>query len=255
MIRFGPAGLGPVKTALETLDSYAAQGIRACEVSFTYGAYIKKEEDARAIGAHAQALDIALSIHGSYFINLNAAEAKKRDASMQRILECCKVGHWLGAKHIVFHPGYYGVKKEEAHERIKESIMRLMTDVRKQKWDVLLAPEIMGKVNVFGSAQEVARLVRETGCSFCIDFAHLLAREKAVDYTLVKELFPQPSWHVHFSGIIYGDKGEKSHRETEDREWKALLKELPHKEITIINESPVCVADAVRGLSLWQKMR
>ena len=129
-------------------------------------------------------------------------------------------------------------------------------DFLKQKgWKIQIAPETMGKVNVFGSIEEISRVVRETGCAFCIDFAHVLAREKRVDYKRIEELFPQKTWHVHFSGIVYADKGEKHHRNTEPDEWKGLLSHLPKdKDITIINESPAPVEDSSQGLAIWNAM-
>ena len=43
-IKFGPAGLGPVKTALAVLEQYHSKGLKACEIAFTYGAYIKSKD-------------------------------------------------------------------------------------------------------------------------------------------------------------------------------------------------------------------
>jgi deoxyribonuclease-4 len=250
-IRIGPAGLGPVKTAIATLEQYHTKGFRACEIAFTYGAYIKKKEDALAIGKRARELDISLSIHASYFVNLNSPEKSKREASKERILECCRVGQWLGVKRVVFHPGYYGDDKTTSSETIGTSVKEMKRVLEKEKINVLLAPETMGKVNVFGSLEEINALVTETGCDFCIDFAHILARDKHVDYERVKRLFPSREWHVHFSGIIYGDKGEKSHKTTTKEEWTQLLKNVPKdKEITIINESPSMIEDCVQGLKI-----
>ena len=89
-IRFGPAGLGPVKNAEETLKEYHKLGLRACEIAFTYGVYIKKEEDAKRIGKKAKELDIKLSIHAPYYVNLNSEEKAKREATKKRILDCCE---------------------------------------------------------------------------------------------------------------------------------------------------------------------
>ena len=114
----------------------------------------------------------------------------------------------------------------------------------------------MGKINVFGSIEEVSRLVKETGCSFCIDFAHILAREKKVDYEKIKKLFPQKEWHCHFSGIVYGEKGEKHHKTTEKEEWKNLLNNLPKdKEISIVCESPTLIEDSSEGMGIWEEMK
>lgn len=252
-VLFGPAGLGPVKTAEQVLEKYHNLGLRACEIAFTYSAYIKNKEDAERIGKKAKELGIELSIHGQYWVNLNAAEKEKREATKKRILECCQVGEWLKAKVVVFHPGYYGTDREKAYEQIKKGIIEIQEEIKKKGWKIKIAPETMGKVNVFGSVDEISRLVKETGCSFCIDFAHILARDKKVDYESIIKAFPAKDWHVHFSGIVYGDKGEKHHIKTGIKEWKELLNNLPKdKKIRIINESPEMVEDSVQGLELWK---
>lgn len=253
-ILFGPAGLGPVKTAVNTLEQYHALGLRACEIAFTYSVYIKPE-DAVVIGKAAEKLGIELSIHAPYFVNLNSAEAAKREATKKRILDCCRIGELLGAKVVVFHPGYYGTDRVGSYTVVKQGVIELLAELKKQKWKIKIAPETMGKVNVFGSIDEISRLVKETGCSFCIDFAHILARDKSVNYEQVKELFPGNEWHVHFSGIIYGEKGEKMHKPTETSEWKQLLSNLPKdKKIRIVNESPQMLEDSVAGLKLYSKL-
>lgn len=253
-VLFGPAGLGPVKAAENALESYAKKGLRACEIAFTYSVYIKPDE-AVAIGKKAKDLGIELSIHAPYFVNLNSAEKAKREATKARILKCCEIGELLGAKLVVFHPGYYGEDRDKAYGVIKKGIIELLSEIEKRKWKIQIAPETMGKVNVFGSIEEIAKLVKETGCSFCIDFAHILAREKKVEYSTIEKLFPYKEWHVHFSGIIYGEKGEKSHRTTEKKEWQELLGHLPKdKYVRIINESPTMIKDATEGLKIYQEM-
>ncbi len=253
-ITFGPAGLGPVKTALKVLETYNKLGLKACEIAFTYSVYIKEPETAE-IKKKALDLGIELSIHAPYFVNLNSAEKIKIEATKKRILDCCKIGELLGAKVVVFHPGYYGENREGAYENIKKGIIEILNEVKKNGWKIKIAPETMGKVNVFGSLEEISKLVKDTGCSFCIDFAHILAREKSVDYEKVFRLFPEKEWHCHFSGIEYGEKGEKNHIKTGKDKWQDLLKNLPKdKKIRIINESPEMVEDSVVGLKIYEKM-
>ncbi len=249
-LRFGPAGLGPVKTAIKVLEDYNKKGIKACEIAFTYSVYIK-EGDAIIIGKKAKELDIELSIHAPYFVNLNSSEKIKIEATKKRILDCCRIGEKLGAKIVVFHPGYYGTHKAGAYNNIKKGIIEIMLEVKKNNWSIKIAPETMGKVNVFGSVEEISSLVKDTSCSFCIDFAHILARDKEVDYKKVIELFPSKDWHVHFSGIVYSEKGEKHHKKTLNSEWKELLKNLPKdKNVRIINESPVMLEDSLEGMGI-----
>jgi len=254
MIRVGPAGLGGAKEAIENLQRYHELGIRACEVAFTYGVYLK-EKDATEIGKKAKELDIKLSIHAPYWINLNSQEKKKVEESKRRILECCKIGHALKAYLVVFHPGYYGkADKEETFENIKKAVLEIKKEIKKNRWKINIAAETTGKVNVFGSVEEIRRLVDETSCYFCIDFAHILAREKHIDYNAVLKKFSGfRELHIHFSGIKYGEKGERRHLPIDKRETKKMLESLPkNKEIVIINESPKPVKDSVKMLSLMK---
>lgn len=256
-IRFGPAGLGPVASAEEILEKYHKLGLRACEIAFVRQVYIKHNEDLERIGKKAKELGIELSIHAQYYVNLNSEEKEKREATKKRILDCCAAGEKMGVKVVVFHPGYYSKKGKDvdlegSYQTIKEGVIEIMNEIKKKGWKIKIAPETMGKINVFGSKEEISRLAKETGCSFCIDFAHILAREKKVDYHKIIELFPQSEWHCHFSGIVYGDKGEQHHKPTEKKEWQELLNHIPKdKHVRIINESPNMIEDSVEGLRLF----
>lgn len=257
MMRFGPAGLGSVKEAISNLEEYSKLGLKACEIAFTYGVYIK-EDEAEEIGRAAKKLGVKLSIHAPYFINLNSDDKKKVEASKKRILHCCEVGELLGAEVVVFHAGFYGkMDKEETFQNIKKQVLELLGEIKKNKWKIRIAPETMGKINVFGSADEILRLVEETGCFFCVDFAHLWAREQShITYNEIYSKFKKFSeLHCHFSGINYGDKGEKNHIPTPDAEIKKLLDILPkNKDITIINEAPEPVKDSLRMLKISNKI-
>ena len=255
-IKFGPAGLGGIKDASSNLEMYHKLGLKACEIAFTYGVYIKKKEDAVAIGKTAKKLGIKLSIHAPYWINLNSKDKEKIEKSKQRILKCCEIGTYLNASKVVFHPGYYsGIEKEKTYENIKKEILEIQKIRKEKKFTPNLAPETTGKKNVFGSIDEISQLVKDTKCDFCIDFAHVLARYKNYEFEKIKKQFNQyKSWHIHFSGIEYGEKGEKRHILTSEKEFEKIIKFLPKKKkITIINESPNTVKDSVMGLNIYNK--
>lgn len=120
-IKIGPSGLGPVKEAEEVLKEYSKKGFGTCEVLFVHSVYINKEQ-AEKIEKFAKENKVDLSIHASYYINLNSEEKQKVHASMQRILKCCEMGHVLGAKNIVFHSGYYG-KSKDKEETDRKSVV------------------------------------------------------------------------------------------------------------------------------------
>lgn len=260
MIKFGPAGSGGVKEIISNLETYQKMGFGACEIPFTYQIWIN-ENEAREIAKQIKEkkINIKLSIHAPYWVNLNSAEKEKIEKSKKRIIDCCKIGSLLGAEVVVFHAGFYGKRdKEEGYQNIKKAILEIMEEIKKDKLKIKIAPEVMGKINVFGSPEEILRLVKETGCFFCVDFAHLLARTGGkMSYEEMYSLFKEfDDLHCHFSGIEYGDKGEKNHKPTPKEEIEKLLKALPRdKDITIINEASDPVKDSLMMLEIFNKFR
>lgn len=258
-IKLGPSGLGSVATAEKVLEQYSNLGFKACEIAFTYGVYIK-ENQCEKIRKVAEKYDISLSIHAQYWINLNSADKTKIEQSKQRILKCCKIGHLLGAKKIVFHAGFYGkMSKEETYNNIRDAIIDIQKIIKENKWDVELCPETMGKINVFGNVEEILALVKDTKCSFTIDFSHLYARSLGkMSYKEMLAPFKEfKSLHCHFSGIDYGDKGEKNHKPVDKEKLTNLLKEIlkTNHSVTIISESPDPVQDSSLGLEILEELK
>ena len=259
-IKIGPAGIGGSKEAPEILPQYGNAGIGCAEIPFTYQIWMKKE-DAIEIREAAHKSNIQLSIHAPYYINLNSDDPKKVKASMQRILNCCEMGNYLGVNYIVFHAAYYGkTDKKKVFQIVKKRIKEMQTIIKKNTWQVKLAPETTGKKSQFGSIDELLLLVKETGCFLCIDFAHLEARDGKINYdSLFKKIKKAKlgRLHCHFSGIVYGEKGEKKHIPTPKEKWTKLLKALKKYKIeaNIINESPIPVEDALSGIKILKKLK
>ena len=252
MIRIGPAGSGI--TNKEGLEYIHKLGLNAMEIEFTYQVFLN-EKLAQEIGELAKKLDIALSCHGSYYINLASKEKAKIEASKNRILEAVKIAHFLGATHVVFHSGYYqDIEPKIVYDTVKKNILEMQEKMKARGWKPKLAPETTGKASQFGTVDELLKLKRETRCEFCVDFAHLYARNAGViDYKEVfDKLKEQKHIHSHFSGITYTKKGERSHIPTSEAFLKPLLKEVKKRkpDITIINESPQPVKDSVKTLML-----
>lgn len=247
-IRIGPAGIGGFTEAPKFLEYYNKEKINAAEIPFTYKVWINNSQ-AEEIGKIADKFDIQLSVHAPYWINLNSKERDKIEQSKIRILKSAERVHYLGGGLVVFHPGYYGGKsKDETFSVIAEEIKDMMKVIREKKWNVRLAPETTGKINVFGDLTEILELVKQTNCSFTIDFAHILARSKGkIDYDDVyNKLKNLDNIHCHFSGIEWGEKGERNHKMSELKEIRELVSEIlkRKKSVTIIDESP----DPIKGI-------
>jgi deoxyribonuclease-4 len=253
LIRIGPAGASGLGN-LQGLQHCKELQLHAMEVEFTYGVRMKNEE-AKKIGLLAKELNIDLSVHAPYYINLASLEKQKIHASKERILQSCEKAHYLNAKYVVFHPGFYQKRDpEEIFQIIKEEIIDLQKTIKEKKWKVELAPETTGKPTQFGNLDELLRLKKETGCHICIDFAHLKARNNGkVDYEEVfKKIKHLKHIHAHFSGIEFTPKGERRHIITESKDIKELLGYIKKYkiDITIINESPDPYGDCIKTLKL-----
>ncbi|HUU29056.1 MAG TPA: TIM barrel protein [archaeon] len=231
------------------------------EVEFVYGVRIKKEEAVRA-GNLAADLGVALTCHGPYYINLNAAEKEKKEASVKRILETARTAQWLRAGSITFHAGFFlKMDKEEVYGVIREALTRINATLKEEGVKVRVSPELTGKETQFGSLEELLRLAREVeNIHPCVDFAHFHARtggaqnsyaefcetlekiERALGRKALEEL------HMHIAGINYTAKGERNHLNLKesDMEYEALLKALKDMKVggVLICESPNLEEDA-----------
>jgi deoxyribonuclease-4 len=257
-IKIGPAG-NVDKDTISSLKRLSGLGIKAQEIEFVRGVYMKND-DAKAVGKEAKKLDVSLSIHAPYYINLLSREKDKLEASKKRILDSIERGHHLGATYVVFHPGYYqGMDRGEAYEYMKEQILDMQDKIRKEGWTTKLAPETTGKVSQFGDLDQLHKLIKDTKCHYCVDFSHLIAKfQKPIDYKkILDEIKGHGHIHAHFQGIEFTDKGEKKHLITPEEEIKKLVKALTEVkvDITIISESPDPLGDTLRLRKALEKAK
>ena len=255
MIKIGPAGSDGLGN-LKGVARVAELGLDCMEVAFTYGVRMDLKS-ARAVGALAQKLGIVLSVHAPYYINLASDEKEKYDASIKRILDSCEKAHAMGVRNVVFHAGFYQKKSAgQTYDLIKEAIVGMQKTIACQGWQVKLCPETTGKPSQFGSLAELLKMKKETGCGITIDFSHLYARGQGeIDYGEILANLPG-KFHAHFSGIEYGDKGERKHIRTTKAFFEPLARALIQRRvnITLINESPKPYEDAVMMKKLIKKL-
>jgi len=258
LIRLGPggtAGLG-YDTGLRKISEL---GLGALEVEFTHGVNMSNST-ATTVGELAKKSKVALSVHAPYFINLASKEKAKIHASVKRILASCERAHYLGASYVVYHSGFFqGRDPKNVFDVISESTSFIMDKIKKNKWKVKIAPELTGKASQFGSIPELIELRKETGCEITVDFAHQKARNNGkLDYNKVfSQIKSLKHIHAHFSGIEWTKKGERRHLLTSGKDIKELLQEVLKRkaDITIINESPDPIGDAVKMKKILEKLK
>jgi len=255
MIKIGPAGSDGLGN-LKGVQKVAELGLDCMEVAFTYGVRMDLET-AESVGTLARERGITLSVHAPYYINLASDEKEKYDASCQRILDACEKAHAMGARNVVFHAGFYQKRTAgQTYSLIKKAIDGLQNHIVRSCWQVELCPETTGKPSQFGSLSEIMKLKRETGCGITVDFSHLYARQQGdIDYSKILSGMPK-KFHAHFSGIEYGEKGERKHIRTTKQFFEPLARALiQHRaDITLISESPKPYEDAVMMRKLFQKL-
>jgi deoxyribonuclease-4 len=259
-IELGPAGSSGLGT-LEGIRFVREKELQCMEVEFVRGVHMKNEL-ARQCGEVARELGISLSVHAPYYINLASAEMRKRRESQQRILDSCERGHHLGATHVVFHAAYYGkLSPEKTYGIVRDAVNGMQSVLDRNGWNVRLAPETTGKASQWGTLDEVLGLARETGCSFCVDYAHIFARNRGnIDYGNVLDRIQKAGHkHVqaHFSNINYGLKGERNHLVLDGKPpFEPLAKALLERRLdaTIISESPITWRDSLKMKGIFERL-
>jgi deoxyribonuclease-4 len=245
------------------LDSFELGWVRSVRVS---------ESTCMDIKSVAQELNIVLSVHAPYFINLNADD-EEWPKSRKRLMDAAHYGYLAGATDIVFHPGsYFGREPEDV---LPVAISRLQTcvkELREKNNIVTLRPETMGKSAMLGSLQDVLAISAEIdGVEPCMDFPHLFARSgdgSMNTYVEWKDCLLEygsslgeaslQRLHIHLSGIEFGPKGEKKHLCIEESELdiNAVLSALRDMNCSgrILCESPILEEDALLIQKKWNKL-
>jgi len=260
MLFFGPAGVPPsADSTQEGVRLVSRLGLNALEVEFVRGVRMK-EEEARRVGRTAADLGVRLSAHAPYYINLNSRDADIIKKSKEHILLTMRRAHDLGAKIIVVHAGFYSEMPSEAATEI---IARGIAEVREKAdgeglSDVVLGLETMGKKASWGTLREMRNICSQVkNVQPVVDFAHLHARghgslRTAADFAKVIadfERFKAPFMHAHFTGIEWGQSGERRHLEVSagspDFALLAPLIQGKGYDITLICESPLLEKDAL----------
>ena len=203
------------------------------------------------------------TIHAPFYINLNARESEKIDASIQRIIETAEIAHDIGAFSITYHAGFYlGMDKEKVYETIKKQTRIITDNLSDAGVKVWIRPETTGKATQWGDLDEIINLSKEFEYVLpCVDFSHLHARYNGISNTYdefaqiferigneLEEKKPLENFHAHMAGIEYTAKGEKQHLnfEESDFNYKDLLKAFKDFDVkgAIVCESPNIEDDA-----------
>ncbi|MEM3341171.1 MAG: TIM barrel protein [Thermoplasmata archaeon] len=218
----------------------------------------KDAYELRELGELAMDLDVALSLHGPYYMDLLGEEdiAKK---SMEYLKYGGLLGKYLNASIITTHMGLYHSKDEQ--ECLKMMIAK-MREIK--KWydkmgiSTKIGLETSGKQKVFGSLEEIIEVCKAVpGIVPVVNFAHLHARtygslRKKEDFQNVIDILNRElgitDFYFNFSGV---DEGGNEKRYTPikrgDIKFEVLAETLLDNDysFTIISSSPLLEHDAM----------
>lgn len=274
--RFGTVG-SPISTPKKPGGSIGAVqqtrllGLSALELGWVQSVRVS-EETCQQIQSTAAQLDVAISVHAPYFINLNADD-DEWPKSRQRLMDAAYYGFLAGATDIVFHPGsYFNQPPEQVREKAIERLAGCIEELKEKQIHVILRPETMGKSAMLGSLQDTLIMSQSLkNVEPCLDFAHLHARagdgsmntkeewlQVLMDYQNILGTQALQRLHIHLSGIEYTLKGEKNHlplRESDFalRDLFAALKEM-NCSGRILCESPILEEDALYMKEVWEEL-
>lgn len=203
-------------------------GLDGLELEFVHGVRIsdKSRESVKASNK-------VITAHAPFYVNLNAREEEKVEASVQRIIETAVVANELGGYSITFHAGFYlGQDKEIVYNKIKTQVGIITESLKKVDNKIWVRPETTGKATQWGDLEEIIRLSKEFETVLpCVDFSHLHARYNGISNTYDEfcAIFEKignelgqvalDNFHAHIAGIEYSAKGEKKHLNLEESDF------------------------------------
>ena len=270
---FGPSSIpysSPKQETCEGIKQVKRLGLGNMELGWVQGVKLS-EEKAKLIKKMGEDENIILTAHGSYFINLNAQEESKLEASKNRLIANARDMHKCGGYGVAFHPAFYMKQdSKKVFENVKNAMKEVIQEVKDNKYDVWIRPEVTGKISQFGTIFELVDLCAELDQSLpVIDWAHQHSRthqyntyeefRKMLEYyekVLGKEAIK--NMHCHIEGIEYNQTGERNHLNLNDSDmnWKDILRAM--KEFgcsgVIVSESPNQEDDAMLMKKFYENL-
>lgn len=236
-------------------------GLDGLELEFVHGVRISDKSREAVIDAVKNSGKI-ITAHAPFYVNLNAREEEKVEASAQRIIETAMVAEELGGYSITFHAGFYlNQDAELVSEKISRQIQIITESLKKAENKIWIRPETTGKATQWGDLDEIIKMSKEFETVLpCVDFSHLHARYNGFwnTYDEFASIFEKignelgqialDNFHAHIAGIEYTAKGERKHLNLEESDfnYKDLLKAFKNFGVkgVIVCESPNIEDDA-----------
>lgn len=261
MLRFGPAGI-PLsckgRTVKDGIKEIQGLGLNAMEIQLVRGK-IKNFDTLNLITEIAQDLDVSLSLHTQYYMDLVEADGII-DTSINAIEYTGIVAKELNAKYVVNHVGPHGNSSEnEAIEKVVKNVRQLRDYYRKNGIKAKISLETAGRQDVFGSLDEILAVCKRVEDVVpALNFAHIHARGNGSLKTRedfqnvfdkVNNALDLNEYYTHFSGVAYHNGNAEHYTPIKKGDYKFdFLSECfveNDYNITIISDTPLLEHDAM----------
>jgi deoxyribonuclease IV len=253
-VRYGPARVPSRESPEAAIELLRERGYSANEIDFESGFWMEYPW-AEEFGKLARRHRIALSVHAPIAGFMGHVDRDRKHGMATGMLDhSAGIAKAAGAEPVVFHPGFLlGRTRKQTVASVVSQLGELRRRLEGKDRGVAFGVEIMGRVNDFGSLEDILAISsRLTWVRPVIDFAHLHAVTDGA-FTTVKafhdvlaaanRLLPRGApFHIHFSDIAYANRNETKHLPYGEGTLRAapLGKALARfsRPATVISESP-----------------
>lgn len=228
------------------------------DVLYSLNSTIAKDyHELEELGTTAKKLDIELSLHSPYYMDLLG-----EDDILTKSIEGLKLGtiiaHELGASVVITHLGLYGnYSVEDATKKIEGALRIIKPIYKRSNVTLSLGLETTGRQEIFGTVDEINAICKKFDFVVpVLNFAHIHSRQegslkKKEDF---KEIFEKTKkharkFHCHFSGVEHEGGNELRYTPIKkgDLRFEPLMECILENnyETTLIAGSPLLEHDAM----------
>lgn len=219
---------------------------------------VRDYEHLRQLGQIAKNLDVVLSIHTPYYIDL-VANNDLTERSVESIRWAGIMAQAMDAQIVVTHMGMYGdMPKKAAIKNITDNIAGIQAWFDESGIKVLLGLETSGRQEIFGEFSEIEALCDQVkGPVPVINFPHVHARgngalKRKEDFQDLFDRagrFTKGRFYTHFSGVEHEGGNEIRYTPIKkgDLKFEPLAECILENdmELTVISGSPLLEHDAM----------
>lgn len=207
-------------------------------------------------GKLAKELDIQLSLHAPYYMDL-LDEGEIGDKSYNHLKWSLIIGKAMGCKRIVTHTGFYKSSKKDTMERAASIYKKITKSFPPSKGYPYVGVEVSGKNEIFANSADLMSLAKKVkDIEPVLNFPHVHSQG---DGSLIEikdfeaqiseyRKYAKGDLYTEFSGVEYKDHNEVKLTAIKhgDLKFETLAESLVdlQDDMTIISSSPLLEHDA-----------